>query len=83
MLALTDAALRYTEDALKEGRQAAKMLPISRDAIDGPVLATDLAQVYVWAGENELAIQQLETLKQVPRALIYGDFAKLLEWDPL
>jgi hypothetical protein len=47
------------------------------------VLATELAQVYVWAGENELAIQQLETLKQVPRALIYGDFAKLPEWDPL
>jgi serine/threonine protein kinase len=83
MLALTDAALGHTEDALKEGRQAAKMLPISRDAIDGPVLATELAQVYVWAGENELAIQQLETLKQVPRALIYGDFAKLPEWDPL
>ena len=83
MLALTDAALGHTEDALKEGRQAAAMLPISKDAIDGPVLATELAQVYVWAGENELAIQQLETLKQVPRALIYGDFAKLPEWDPL
>ena len=59
------------------------MLPISQDAIDGPVLATELAQVYVFAGENELAIQQLETLKQVPRALTYGDFAKLPEWDPL
>jgi serine/threonine protein kinase len=83
MLALTDAALGRTEDALNEGRQAVAMLPISKDAIDGPVLATELAQVYVWAGENELAIQQLETLKQVPRALTYGDFAKLPEWDPL
>ena len=83
MLALTDAALGRTEDALTEGRKAAAMLPISRDAIDGPVLATELAQVYVFAGENELAIQQLETLKQVPRALTYGDFAKLPEWDPL
>jgi serine/threonine protein kinase len=83
MLALTDAALGHTENALDEGRKAVAMLPISKDAIDGPVLATELAQVYVWAGENELAIQQLETLKQVPRALIYGDFAKLPEWDPL
>jgi tetratricopeptide (TPR) repeat protein len=83
MLALTDAALGRTEDALTEGRKAAAMLPISQDAIDGPVLATELAQVYVFAGENELAIQQLETLKQVPRALTYGDFAKLPEWDPL
>jgi tetratricopeptide (TPR) repeat protein len=83
MLALTDAALGRTEAALTEGRKAAAMLPISQDAIDGPVLATELAQVYVFAGENELAIQQLETLKQVPRALTYGDFAKLSEWDPL
>jgi TolB-like protein len=83
MLALTDAALGHTEDSLKEGRQAAAMLPISKDAMDGPLLATELAQVYVWAGENELAIQQLELLKQVPRALTYGDFAKLPEWDPL
>lgn len=83
MLALTDAALGRTEDALKEGRQAAAMLPISKDAMDGSLLATDLAQVYVWAGENELAMQQLETLKQVPRALTFGDFAKLPEWDPL
>jgi hypothetical protein len=83
MLALTDAALGRTEDALNEGRQAAAMLPISKDAMDGPLLATELAQVYVWAGENELALQQLEMLKQVPRALTYGDFAKLPEWDPL
>jgi serine/threonine protein kinase len=83
MVALTDAALGHTQDALKEGRQAAAMLPISKDAVDGPLLATELAQVYVWAGENELGIQQLETLKQVPRALTYGDFAKLPEWDPL
>jgi serine/threonine protein kinase len=83
MLALVDAALGHTPDALTEGRQAVAMRPISKDAIDGPVLATELAQVYVWAGENELAIQQLEMLKQVPRALTYGDFAKLPEWDPL
>ena len=83
MVALTDAALGHTEDAVKEGRQAAAMLPISKDAVDGPLLATELAQVYVWAGANELGIQQLETLKQVPRALTYGDFAKLPEWDPL
>jgi hypothetical protein len=83
MLALTDATLGRTEDALKEGRQAVAMLPISKDAMDGALLATELAQVYVWAGENELAIQQLQSLIQVPRALMYGDFAKLPEWDPL
>jgi len=83
MLALADAVLGRADDALKEGRQAVAMLPISKDAVDGPVLAAELAQVYIWAGENELALQQLETLKQVPRALVYGDLAKLPEWDSL
>ena len=83
MLALVDAALGRRQDALTEGRQAVAMLPISKDAIDGPLLATELAQVYIWAGEDELAMQQLETLVQIPRALTYGDFAKLPEWDPL
>jgi serine/threonine protein kinase len=83
MLALTDAALGRTEDALNEGRKAVAIRPISKDAMDGAVLATELAEVYCWAGENEMAIQQLQSLKQVPRALFYGDFAKPPEWDPL
>jgi hypothetical protein len=60
------------------------VLPVASAAAGlGDSSTTELAQVYVWAGENELAIQQLEMLKQVPRALFYGDFAKLPEWDPL
>ena len=35
------------------------------------------------AGEKELAVDKLEPLAQVPRALCYGDLAKLPEWDPL
>jgi tetratricopeptide (TPR) repeat protein len=82
MLALTDAALGRKEDALSEGRQAMMMRPISQDAVDGPVLALDLAGVYLWAGERELALKQLETLEQVPRALTYGDLT-MPDWDPL
>jgi serine/threonine protein kinase/Tfp pilus assembly protein PilF len=82
MLALTDAALGRKEDALSEGRQAMMMRPVSQDAVDGPVLALDLAGVYLWAGERELALKQLETLEQVPRALTYGDLT-MPDWDPL
>jgi len=83
LLALTDAALGNKEDALSEGRQALAMRPISQDAVDGPLLATDLAEIYLWAGERELAIKQLETLEQVPRALVYGELAKSPDWDAL
>ena len=82
MLAFNDAALGHKEEALKEGLQAVSMCPISQDAVDGPVLAFDLAQLYVWAGEPELAINQLESLEQVPRAFTFGDLA-MPDWDPL
>jgi hypothetical protein len=83
VLAATDAALGRKEDALREGRQAVAMRPISQDAVEGPILARDLAGIYLLTGEKELAVDQLESFAQVPRALYYGDLAKLPEWDPL
>ena len=59
------------------------MQPVSQDAVEGPILARDLAGVYLLAGEKELAIEQLESLAQVPRALYYGELAKDPDWDPL
>ena len=57
------------------------MQPIAENAVDGPILAKDLAGIYLLAGERELAMEQLESLAQVPRALNYGELAKLPEWD--
>ena len=82
LLAWNDAALGDKENALSEGRRAVAMRPISKDAVDGPQLALDLAELYVWAGEPELAIEQLESLEQVPRALTYGDLT-MADWDQL
>lgn len=83
MLALTDAALGRKAEALAEGHKAIGMRALSQDAVEAPLLASDLAQVYLWAGEQELAIRQLESLESVPRALMYGDLAKSPDWDPL
>jgi len=83
LLALTDAALGAKQNALDEARNAMKMKPKSEDAIEMPLLAVDLARVYILCGENELAIKQLESLEQVPQALTFGDLAKLPDWDPL
>jgi hypothetical protein len=81
-LAITDAALGRKEDALREARQALDM-PLARDAVDGPLLAVDLAQVYLWLGERESALKQLEALELVPRALDYGDLHNSRDWEPL
>ena len=82
MLAFNDAALGHKEDALGEGQRAIALRPISQDAVDGPLLAFDLAQLYVWTDERESAIKQLESLEQVPRSLNYGDLT-MPDWDPL
>jgi eukaryotic-like serine/threonine-protein kinase len=83
MLAYTDAALGRKEEAFAEGHKAVTLLPLSLDALEAPMLAEDLAEVYLWADEPELAMKQLESLADVPRAVMYGDLAKTPEWDSL
>lgn len=83
ILAGTDAALGRKEDAIREAKLALAKRPISQDAVEGPMLAEDLAQVYLYAGERELALEQLEALENIPRALTYGYLAKIPNWDAL
>lgn len=83
VLATTDAGIGRRDDAIAEARAALAKRPIDQNAIEGPVLAGDLAQVYLWLGEREEALQQLEALAQVPRALSYGYLAKVPTWDAL
>ena len=82
MLAYADAGGGRKEEALSEARQAAAMEPISRDALEGPMVALDLAEINLWVGELNSAINELETLSEVPGALTYGDLA-LPEWNSL
>jgi serine/threonine protein kinase len=79
LLAQVDAGLGRTEDALREARRAVDMVPISENADLGTDLAVDLAQVYAWAGERDLAFQQLARLVKTPKALHYGG----LKLDPI
>ncbi len=83
LLGLIDTGLGRKEDALREGRRACELLPISKDAIDGVALAVNLAQIYTWTGEKDLAIPQIAAVERVPNYLSYG-FLKLQPiWDSL
>jgi serine/threonine protein kinase/Tfp pilus assembly protein PilF len=83
LLAVIDAGLGRKNDAIREGRRACELLPISKDAIDGVALAVNLAQIYAWAGDKELAIEQIATIERIPNLLSYG-FLKLHPyWDSL
>jgi hypothetical protein len=58
--------------AIREGKRGAALLPISRDAIEGPYLQHYLARIYILVGEPEKALDQLEPLLKIPYYLSPG-----------
>jgi tetratricopeptide (TPR) repeat protein len=82
-LGMIDAGLGRKEEALREGRRACELVPISEDAIDGVTLAVNLAQIYSWTGEKDLAIEQIAAVERVPNYLTYGLLQLHPYWDSL
>ena len=83
LLGVIDAGLGRKEDALREGRRACELLPISKDAISGMALAINLAQIYTWTGEKDRAIEQIAAVERIPNTLSYGLLKLHPCWDPL
>jgi TolB-like protein/class 3 adenylate cyclase/Flp pilus assembly protein TadD len=82
-LGFIDAALGRKEDALREGRRALELLPVQRDAWGGSDIILLFSAICAWAGEKELALQQLTVLTQMPSFLSYGRLKLHPFWDPL
>jgi TolB-like protein/Tfp pilus assembly protein PilF len=72
VLGMADAALGHKEDAIREGRRAVELLPVTKDAIIGAQLVRNLAIIYAWTGEKDLAFEQLTIAAQIPGYLSYG-----------
>jgi TolB-like protein/Flp pilus assembly protein TadD len=83
VLALIDAQLGQKDKAIQEGRAACDLLPVAKDAVDGTLLNTHLANVYALVGEKDLALQELETLSRIPCGPAYGELRLDPEWDAL
>jgi tetratricopeptide (TPR) repeat protein len=83
VLGLIDAGLGRKEDALREGRQAVELLPVAKNAVDGPDVLYFFAVICAWTGERDLAIEQLETLAKIPNGASYGDLRLDPAWDSL
>ena len=83
VLALIDAHLGRKEKAIEEGRTACDILPVAKDAVDGVLLITNLARVYVIIGEKDLALEQLEIVTKLPGGPTYGELQLAPEWDRL
>jgi TolB-like protein/Tfp pilus assembly protein PilF/class 3 adenylate cyclase len=86
ILAMIDAGLGRKELALEEGRRAIALTPLERDVSNGSNVLQYFAITAAWAGDKELALQQLETGLRAPVAaqvLSYGALKLLPFWDPL
>jgi serine/threonine-protein kinase len=86
VLGLIDAALGRKDLALDEGHRAIALTPLEKDVCNGSRVLQYFAITAAWAGEKELALQQLETGLRAPAAsqmLSYGALKLFPVWDPL
>ena len=89
-LGLLYAFIGRKEDAVREGRRAVELKPISKDVIEGAVVQVFLALIYARTGQPDEAIPRIERLLTTPFAVDYCDDSITLsdlrtrwEWDPL
>ena len=83
MLGLVLGMRGLKEEAIAAGHRAVELLPISKDAFDGPLVAAKLAVIYAQAGEPARALVLLEELVKVPNGVTRGALRVERQWDPL
>ena len=83
VLGLIDAALGRKDEAIREGRRAIEILPITKDSIDGAELVKYMGVIYAWCGEKDLAIEQIAATLKIPNTLSYGNLKLHPFWDSL
>jgi tetratricopeptide (TPR) repeat protein len=83
LLGILHALRGNKDDAIRAGRRAVELLPVSKDAYDGPLIATKLAVIYVQVGEADRAYEMLGDLMKLPNGPTPGTLRVEPEWDPL
>ncbi|MEP6685525.1 MAG: tetratricopeptide repeat protein [Verrucomicrobiota bacterium] len=83
MLSLLHAELGDRDEAVQHARRAVELLPITRDAMDGPFIAICPAIVHARLNEPDLAIAELEKLMNLPNGPTSGTLRVEPEWDSL
>ena len=71
---------------MEEGRRAIALMPVEKDVKNGSLVLQYFAITAAWAGDKELALQQLETALRAPAAAVmlsYGALKLHPLWDPL
>ena len=71
------------EEAIAAGERGVQKLPIAADALDGPLLAVNLAVIYAQLGERERALAELSRLVRLPGGPTPGTLRIEPQWDSL
>ena len=82
-LGIAYAGLGRKEDAIREGKLAVEMLPVSKEAMRGLFQVENLARIYVMVGEHDAAIDELEFLLYKPGWISIPILRLDPAWDPL
>jgi len=71
------------DEAIQEGRKAVDLMPISIDALIGPIFVENLAQIYIIVGQYDEGLDLLEYLLEIPCLTSVGSLRFHRVWDPL
>ena len=71
------------EEAVSAGEQAVELLPITADAMAGQTMLEQLAKIYAWSGEPELAVDTIEESLAHPGWLSVPMLGLDPDWDPI
>ena len=82
-LGVIDAVLGNKENAIKEGERAVELMPVTKNAVEGPLLIKYLAVIYAWVGDKDRALEHLDQAVHLPSYLSYGQLRLHPIWDPL
>jgi serine/threonine protein kinase/Flp pilus assembly protein TadD len=89
LLAVIDAGLGRQEQAVQEAEYACDLVTFENSGPSAPIVRCNLAVVYAWNGQLDLAISALDSLvnrpagSNLPAQPTYGDFRRNPLWDPL
>ena len=82
-LGMIEAALGDKDKAIEHGERAVQLVPVEKDAIDGPLLVQYLSIIYSWTGQKDLATKQLKRVATTPSTINYGVLRLHPYWDEL
>jgi serine/threonine protein kinase len=89
LLAMIDAGLGRQQQAVQEAEHACDLAPFETLGLTAPIVRCNLAVVYAWNEQPDLAISTLKSLVNrpaggnLPAQPTYGDFRRNPLWDPL